>query len=144
MHRTIGIVGLSMLLAGCGGGDRCTAPPAPKTLAVKDMSLADKANALGVPPDQVPSEPKSAASYGALMAGASENAAAQSEYEAWVARKNAVLTGDYCVDNEAYKARKMTDEMSSLAHAVMATCHSDDEQQALAAILKYRNCAAGR
>ena len=143
MHKSVCILGLSVILAGCGGGDRCTAPPAPKEMAVKDMSLADKANALGVPPDQVPDQPKSASSYNALLAGAADNDAAQSRYQDYVARKNAALRDQYCVENESYKARKMTDEMSSLSHAVMATCHTDDEQAVLAALLKYRNCAAG-
>jgi hypothetical protein len=143
MHKAAWILGLSLALAGCGARDRCTAPAEPKLMTVKDMSLDDKANALGVPPERVPGEPKTASSYGALMAGVNDNAQAQSVYETYVARKNAALRGDICVESEAYKARTMKDEMSSVAHAVMGTCHSDDEQAALAAILKYRNCAAG-
>jgi hypothetical protein len=135
---------LSLVLAGCGARDRCTAPAEPKPMTVKDMSLDDKANALGVSPERVPGEPKAASSYGALMAGVNDNAQAQSAYEDYIARKNAALRGNYCVENEAYKARTMKDEIISLAHAVMGTCHGDNEQAALAAVLKYRNCAAGR
>ena len=144
MHKAAWILGLSLVLAGCGARDRCTAPTEPKQMAIKDMSLDDKADALGVPPERVPGEPKAASSYGALMAGMSDNAQAQSVYETYVGRKNAALKQDYCIANEAYKARTMKDEMSSVAHAVMGTCHSADEQAALAAVLKYRNCAAGR
>lgn len=144
MRHEVWILGLGLMLAGCGVRDRCTAPAEPKLLSIKDMSLVDKANALGVPPDHVPDEPKSASSYGALISGVNDNAQAQSVYESFVAQKNAALSRDYCVQNEAYKARSMKDDMSTTAHAVMATCHSDDEQAALAAILKYRNCAAGR
>jgi hypothetical protein len=143
MHKAAWILGLGLVLAGCGARDRCTAPVEPKLMAVKDMSLDDKANALGVPPERVPSEPKTASSYGALMAGVNDNAQAQSVYEDYVARKNAALRGNYCVENEAYKARTMKDEMGSVARAVMGTCHSEDEQAALATVLKYRNCAAG-
>jgi hypothetical protein len=144
MQKALGLVGLSIVLSACGPHDRCTAPAQPKLMSVKDMSLIDKANALGVPPDHVPEEPKSASSYGALLAGAADNARAQSVYDAYVARKNAAFKIQYCVDNEAYKARTMKDEMGSLAHAVMATCQSQDEPAALAAVLKYRNCAAGQ
>jgi hypothetical protein len=143
MHKMACSLGLGLFLAGCGAGDRCTAPAEPNLVAVKDLSLVDKANALGVPPDRVPDQPKSASSYGALISGVNDNAEAQSVYETYVARKNDVLKQNYCVENEAYKARAMKDEMSTVSHAVMATCHSDDEQAALAAILKYRNCASG-
>ena len=144
MRKSLGLLGLAIALAACGPRDRCTAPAQPGLMAVKDMSLVDKANALGVPPDHVPEEPKSASSYSALLASASDNAHAQSVYDAYVARKNAAFRVQYCVDNEAYKARSMKDEMSSVAHAVMTTCQSQDEGAALAAVLKYRNCAAGQ
>jgi hypothetical protein len=143
MPKTFYLLALPLVLAACGPRDRCVAPPAPTPIAVKDMSLVDKANALGVPPDRVPDQPKSASSYGALLAGAADNERAQSVYEAYVDRQNAALKSRYCVETEAYKARGMKDEMNSLAHAVMATCQSQDEGAALAAILRYRNCATG-
>lgn len=130
-------------LAACGRRDVCQAPSAPKPMAVADLSLDQKADILGVPPGRVPADPKSAPSFGALMAGASEYAEAQGAYERYVARRNAGSGAGFCVENEAYKARAFKDELGSVAHAVMATCHSDDEPAALAAVLKYRNCAAG-
>ena len=133
----------ALVLAGCGPHDRCTVPLQPKPMSVADMSLDDKANALGVSPSQVPSEPKSANTYGALMSGLNDNAHAQSVYQSFVDHKNAALRQQYCVENEAYKARGMKDEMGTIGHAVMATCHSDDEAAVLALLLKYRNCASG-
>ena len=52
-----------------------------------------------------------------------------------------------CASNFAWKmnpdkARGMKDEMGSIAHAVMATCHENDERHS-ATVLKYRNCAQG-
>jgi hypothetical protein len=143
MGRTAILLGTALLLAGCGARDRCTAPAQAKQMSVADMSLDDKANALGVPPEQVPAPPKSAPSYGALVSGLNDNEAAQSRYQTYVDHKNAALGQEYCLDNEAYKARGMKDELNSIAHAVMATCHSDDEAGAEAIILKFRNCAAG-
>jgi hypothetical protein len=135
---------LSVLaLAGCGPHDRCTVPPQPKLMSLADMNLDDKANALGVPPSRVPGEPRSASSYGALMSGLNDNAQAQSAYQSFVDHKNAALRQQYCLENEAYKARGMKDEMSTIGRAVMATCHSDDEEAVLAVLLKYRNCASG-
>jgi hypothetical protein len=130
-------------LAACGPRDRCTAPVQPKLMSVADMSLDDKANALGVPPSQVPGPPRSASSYGALMAGMTDNAHAQSIYQSFVDSRNDGLRQQYCVENESYKARTMKDEMGSIAHAVMATCHENDEAATLATVLKYRNCAQG-
>ena len=49
----------------------------------------------------------------------------------------------YCMDNEAYKARNMKDEMSTMAHAIMATCKEGAEGDTWRRCLKYRNCAAG-
>jgi len=134
---------LSLMLTACGARDRCTVPPEFKPLTVANMSLTDKADALGVPPSQVPDQPKAASSYNALIAGAQDNAQAQSVYDSYLTRKNAVLKENACVESEAYKARAMKDDMNTLAHAVMATCQSNDDGAALAALLKYRNCAAG-
>ncbi len=135
---------LALLLAGCGARDVCKAPAEPKMMTVGQMTLVDKANALGVAPDRVPDQPKAASSFGALMSGLNENERAQAEYQLFVDHKNAALRQQYCVENEAYKARGMKDEMRSIAQAVMATCHSDDEAATLAMVLKYRNCASGR
>jgi hypothetical protein len=132
-----------LALAACGPHDRCIAPPQPKLMSLADMSLDDKANALGVPPAQVPGQPKSASSYGALMSGLNDNAEAQSVYASFIDHKNAALRQQYCVENEAYKARGMKDDMGTISHAVMATCRSDDEASVLALLLKYRNCASG-
>ena len=133
----------ALLLAACGPHDRCVAPPQPKLMSVADMSLDDKANALGVPPERVPAEPRSASSYGALVSGLNDNEAARSAYQSFIDHKNAALRQQYCVENEGYKARGMKDELASIAHAIMATCHTDDEADAEATLLKYRNCAAG-
>ena len=81
--------------------------------------------------------------FGDLMVGAAENDAAQSAYEHYVDAQNDQARRGVCLDNEAYKARKYKDDLGALAHAVMATCKSTDEGAALAAVLKYRNCAAG-
>src|SRR3954470_4440228 len=143
MYKAPVVLALSLVLTACGGRDRCTAPPQPRPLTLSTMSLTDKADALGVPPSQVPDQPKSASSYNALIAGANDNARAESVYESYLARKNAALKQNYCTENEAYKARGMKDEMSTVAHAVMATCGGQDESAALAAVLKYRNCALG-
>ena len=132
-----------LALAACGPRDRCEAPPAPKLIAVKDLTLDQKADILGVPPSRVPSQPKTAPSFGDLMAGAAENDAAQAAYERYVDNHNDQARRAVCLDSEAYKARAFKDEMSTVAHAVMATCKSTDEGAALAAVLKYRNCAAG-
>jgi hypothetical protein len=141
--RILLILSGTLLLAACGPRDRCTAPAAPHLMSLADMSLDDKANALGVPPSRVPQEPKSAPSYGDLMNGLNDNEAAKSRYQTFVDQKNATLRGQYCLENESYKARLMKDDLSSIAHAVMATCHSDDESASEATVLKYRNCAAG-
>jgi hypothetical protein len=118
------------LLAACGPSDRCEAPPQPKPIAAKDMSREQKADALGVPPERVP-------------AAGTDSPEALAAYDAYVARHNDALQVGYCVDNEAYKARNMKDEMNTVAHAVMATCKEGAEADTLATVLKYRNCAAG-
>src|SRR5882757_7364974 len=118
---------LSVLaVAACGPHDRCEAPPQPKLLAVKDLTLDQKADAMGLPPSQVP-----------------RDAVAAPAFDDYVARRNDAAQINYCVDNEAYKARAMKDEMSTVAHAVMATCKESNESDTLAAVLKYRNCAVG-
>lgn len=47
------------------------------------------------------------------------------------------------MDSEAYKARAMRDDMSTVARAVMATCKVNNELDVLVSVLKYRNCAVG-
>jgi len=141
--RKILMMLVPLLAAGCGPRDLCQAPPAPKPMKITDLTLVQKANILGVPPSQVPAPAKSASSFGALMSSASDNSAAQSAYEDYVARHNAAAGRAQCVEHEAYKARAFKDEMGNVAHAIMATCKIDDEKPALAAVLKYRNCAAG-
>ena len=113
-----------LAVAACGPSDRCEVPPQPKLLAVKDLTLVQKADAMGVPPSQVP-----------------ENAVGGPAFDAYVSRHNDALQVGYCVDNEAYKARKMTDEMGTVARAVLATCKVTNESDVLATVLKYRNCA---
>ena len=81
---------------------------------------------MGVPPSQVP-----------------ENAVGGPAFDEYVARHNDAVQVGYCVDNEAYKARKMSDEMGTVARAVMATCKVSNESAVLATVLKYRNCATG-
>jgi hypothetical protein len=81
---------------------------------------------MGVPPSQVP-----------------ENAVGGPAFDEYVARHNDAVQVGYCVDNEAYKARKMSDEMGTVARAVMATCKVSNESDVLATVLKYRNCATG-
>ena len=118
------------LLAACGPSDRCEAPPQPKLIAAKDMSREQKADALGVPPERVP-------------AAGADSPEALAAYDAYVARHNDALQVGYCVDNEAYKARSMKDEMNTVAHAIMAMCKEGAEADTLATVLRYRNCAAG-
>ena len=115
-----------LAVAACGPSDRCEVPPQPKLLAVKDLTLVQKADAMGVPPSQVP-----------------ENAVGGPAFDDYVSRHNDALQVGYCVDNEAYKARKMTDEMGTVARAVLATCKVTNESDVLATVLKYRNCAVG-
>ena len=81
---------------------------------------------MGVPPSQVP-----------------ENAVGGPAFDDYVARHNDAVQVGYCVDNEAYKARTMKDEMGTVARAVMATCKVTNESDVLATVLKYRNCATG-
>ena len=119
------------LLAACGPSDKCEVPPQPKLISVKDMSREQKADALGVPPERVPTEP------------VTESPESQAAYAAYVARHNDALQVGYCVDNEAYKARNMKDEMSTVARAIMATCKEGAQEDTLATVLRYRNCAAG-
>jgi hypothetical protein len=115
-----------LAVAACGPRDTCEAPPQPKLLSVKDLTLVQKADAMGVPPSQVP-----------------QDAVGGPAFDDYVARHNDALRVGYCVDNEAYKARAMKDDMSVVAHAVMATCKESSEPDTLATVLKYRNCATG-
>ncbi len=115
-----------LAVAACGPSDRCEAPPQPKLLAVNDLTLVQKADAMGVPPSQVP-----------------EDAVGGPAFDAYISRHNDAVQVGYCVDNEAYKARNMKDEMGTVARAVMATCKVSNESDALAVVLKYRNCATG-
>ena len=119
------------LLAACGPSDKCEVPPQPNLISAKSLSREQKANALGVPPEQVPTEAVTD-SPGALAA-----------FDAYAARHNNALQVGYCVDNEAYKARNMKDEMSTVARAIMATCKEGAQEDTLATVLRYRNCAAG-
>ncbi|HJT44398.1 MAG TPA: hypothetical protein VJ750_12970 [Rhizomicrobium sp.] len=116
-----------LAVAACGrSGDRCEAPSQPKLLAVKDLTLEQKADAMGLPPSQVP-----------------RDAVGGPAFDRYVAGHNDAVRLRYCVDNEAYKARHMKDEMSSVARAIMATCRVGNEPDVLATVLKYRNCAIG-
>ena len=120
-----------LVLAAChkenaASNDPCQAPPQPKLITVAGLTTDQKADAMGVPPSQVPPD-----------------AVGGPAFDAFVARHNDAARTDYCVANEAYKARAMKDEMSSMARAIMATCHEGAEPDTLAAVLKYRNCAAG-
>ena len=116
---------LTLVLAACGGSDRCEAPKQPARLAVKDLTLVQKADALGVPPSRVPAD------------------GAQPEYEDYVTRINDSAEAEYCVENESYKARAMKDDRATVARAVAATCKVSREEPILATVLKYRNCASG-
>jgi hypothetical protein len=115
-----------LAVAACGPSDRCEVPVQPKLLSVKDMTLIQKADAMGLPPSQVPQDAVSAPAF-----------------DEYVARHNDAVQVGYCVENEAYKARGMKDEMSTVARAVMATCKESNESETLATVLKYRNCATG-
>jgi hypothetical protein len=115
-----------LAVAACGPSDRCEVPAQPKLLSVKDMTLIQKADAMGLPPSQVPQDAVSAPAF-----------------DEYVARHNDAVQVGYCVENEAYKARGMKDEMSTVARAVMATCKESNESETLATVLKYRNCATG-
>ena len=124
-------VASALMLSACGSGDKCEAPAKPALLDGKHLSREQRANALGVPPDRVPQEAVTE-SPGALQA-----------YDDYVSRHNDAAQAGYCLDNEAYKARNMKDEMSSVARAIMATCRTGDEGGAMAGVLKFRNCAIG-
>ena len=115
-----------LAVAACGPSDRCEAPSQPQQLSAKSLTLEQKADAMGIPPSQVP-----------------QDAVASPAFDEYVARRNDAAQIGYCVDNEAYKARGMKDEMGTLARAIMATCHEGAEPDTLATVLKYRNCAAG-
>jgi hypothetical protein len=115
-----------LAVAACGPSDTCEVPPQPKLLKVSELTLVQKADAMGVPPSQVP-----------------ENAVGGPAFDEYVARHNDAVQVGYCVDNEAYKVRKMSDEMGTVARAVMATCKVSNESDVLATVLKYRNCATG-
>src|SRR5438067_6446492 len=43
-----------LAVAACGPSDRCEAPSQPALLSVKNLTLTQKADAMGVPPSQVP------------------------------------------------------------------------------------------
>jgi len=124
---------LSLGLAACGPRDSGEVPVQPKMLSVHDMSREQKANALGVPPDRIPVDQPVA-----------ESPASQSAYAGYVDEHNRAVQTGFCIDNEAYKARGMKNEMSTVARAVMATCHEGAEVDTLATVLKYRNCARGK
>ena len=119
-------IAAAFLVTACGPSDKCEAPPQPKLLSVKELTLVQKADAMGLPPSQVP-----------------RDAVAAPAFDDYVARHNDAVRMGYCVDSEAYKARAMKDEMSSVARAIMATCKEGNEPDTLATVLKYRNCAAG-
>ena len=119
-------IAAAFLVTACGPSDQCEAPPQPTLLSAKELSLVQKADAMGLPPSRVPQDAVSAPAF-----------------DAYVARHNDAVRVGYCVDSEAYKARAMKDEMSSVARAIMATCKEGNEPDTLATVLKYRNCAAG-
>jgi hypothetical protein len=121
----------ALVVTACGPSDSCEVPAKPVLLDAKHLSREQRANALGVPPERVPQEAVTE-SPGALQA-----------YDDYVTRHNDAAQTGYCLDNEAYKARNMKDEMNSLARAIMATCKVGAEGEALAAVLRYRNCAIG-
>jgi hypothetical protein len=122
---------LALGLSACGPGDKCETPVKPALWDAKHLSREQRANALGVPPDRVPQE------------AVTESPAALQAYDDYVSRHNDAVQAGYCLDNEAYKARNMKDEMNSIARAIMATCRTGDEGGALASVLRYRNCAIG-
>jgi hypothetical protein len=124
-------IGAAFLVTACGPSDKCEVPPQPKLISAKNLSREERANALGVPPERVPQE------------AVTESPGALAAYDAYAARHNDALQVGYCVENEAYKARSMKDEMSTVARAIMATCKESAESDTLATVLKYRNCAAG-
>lgn len=113
-------------LTACGPRDRCEAPTPPRLLTVKELTRDQKADAMGLPPSQVP-----------------QDAVGGPAFDDYVARHNDAVRVGYCLETEAYKARNMKDEMNSIARAIMATCKEGLEGDTLAAVLKYRNCAAG-
>jgi hypothetical protein len=120
-----------LALSACGPSDKCEVPPQPKLLTVKEMSREHRANALGVPPERIPTE------------AVTESPGTLAAYDRYVARHNDALQVGYCVENEAYKARSMKDDLQTIARAVMATCHESAESDTLATVLRYRNCATG-
>ena len=124
-------IAIALTLSACGPSDKCEVPIKPALWDAKHLSREQRANALGVPPDRVPQE------------AVTESPGALAAYEDYVSRHNDAAQAGYCLDNEAYKARNMKDEMSSIARAIMATCRTGGEGGAMAAVLKYRNCANG-
>jgi hypothetical protein len=76
---------------------------APAKLLGQGIDPGAKADAMGVPPSQVP-----------------QDAVAGPAFDDYVARHNDAVRVGYL--DKAYKARAMKDEMSSVARAVMATC----------------------
>lgn len=123
---------LAFLPAAChkentvSGANTCQAPAQPRLITVAGLTTDQKADAMGIPPAQVPPD-----------------AVGGPAFDDYVARHNDAARTGYCVENEAYKARAMKDEMGNVAKAIMATCHEGAEPDTLATILKYRNCAAG-
>ena len=122
---------LALIATACGPSDRCEAPSQPTLLNPKNLTREQRANALGVPPERVPQE------------AVTESPASLQAYADYTARHNDAVRTGYCVENEAYKARNMKDDMRTVAHAIMATCKEGAEDDTLATVLKYRNCAAG-
>jgi len=131
MRSFLIVPALALVVTACGPSDRCEAPPQPALLDAKNLSREQRANALGVPPERVPQE------------AVTESPASLAAYADYVARHNDAVRMGYCVDNESYKVRNMKDDMRTLAHAIMATCKEGAEDDTLATVLKYRNCAAG-
>ena len=52
--RHIWIAPVLLTVVACGPRDRCAVPPPPHLIAVKDLTLVQKADILGVPPSRVP------------------------------------------------------------------------------------------
>jgi hypothetical protein len=115
-----------LAVAACGPRDRCEVPAQPVLLSTQTLTLEQKADAMGVPPSEVP-----------------RDAVSSPAFDNYVARHNDAVQVGYCVENEAHKARNMTDGMSTISHAIMATCKEGAESDTLATVLKYRNCATG-
>ena len=131
MRATLIVSALAIVVTACGPSDHCEAPSQPTLLDASKLSREERANALGVSPERVPRE------------AVTESPASLQAYAEYTARHNDAVRTGYCVENESYKARNMKDDMRTLAHAIMATCKEGAEDDTLATVLKYRNCAAG-